>query len=532
VAADGPLGSALVDRVEGACEPVLPPHSGDRGQSPRGGDDDYGPQWDDGSGSGTAVCNTAVIWPPPLRPDPSLGKTRGGSKVEVRYLRAAIDHADVSLDNPIDEAVWEDLIKLTEGDFPILHLVVADSPPLSLKVRRDPMRPAQVVCQGDGLFLRVVHPDAVTVSLSPAVEVQVHGELLATSPSGGQGLVLSVVAAVSRLFWPSNFQGGQFTDRQVLAAMDEVTRIGEVHVAVDVGFSGEARDEWITEAIFANGSHVEAVDRFSTRARRKESIQAQAQAQAEPEADDEGEATGPVRLLGTAEKGRTLYLGRSLIELCVYEKDRAPIAKRSTALALETLKAGGWNPDEERVIRWEARLKKAWWRDQKFEIEPAGGGAGREDDEGLFISGERLTLSQWEKLMPDIVAKLPQRTRHTDHLSTQTRVRRRDSSAWQLQIEEALSTWEDKAGDPERVVAHRREQTIERARAQIFRSAARLAGVTGKPIADTLEYMTREWDVIVEQSKEDKPTMKLLVKIENERKRYEHLFHKGVVKAA
>ena len=36
MAADGPIGSALADRGEGAWEPVLPPHSGDRGQSPRG----------------------------------------------------------------------------------------------------------------------------------------------------------------------------------------------------------------------------------------------------------------------------------------------------------------------------------------------------------------------------------------------------------------------------------------------------------------------------------------------------------------
>lgn len=34
---DGPNGSALADRGSGAREPVLPPHSGDRGQSPRGG---------------------------------------------------------------------------------------------------------------------------------------------------------------------------------------------------------------------------------------------------------------------------------------------------------------------------------------------------------------------------------------------------------------------------------------------------------------------------------------------------------------
>jgi len=515
VAADGPTGSALADRVEGAREPVLALHSGDRGQSPRGGDDDHGPQWDDGSGSGTAVCNTAVIWPP-LAVDSSEGSTRDGSKVQLRCLRAALDEATVLLDLPVDGPVWDGLVALSESTSKVLHLPLADSPPLALKVRRDPMKPSQLVCRGDGIFLRLVHPDAVTASFSSAVEVQVHGELLATSPAGGQGLVLQVVAAVGRLLWPSSFAvGGQITtDAQVLATLDPVSRMGRVDVAVDVAVSGEARDQWITEAIFADGSHVEAVERFSTRARRKESVEPEALG----EVEDEGEATGPARMLGTAKRGRTLYVGRSLIELCIYEKDRAPLV-RSTQLALDTLKSAGWRPDEERVIRWEARISRAWWRDQKFEL-----------DEGLLVSGSRLTLSQWEKVMPDIVAKLPQRTRHTDHLDKATRLRRRDSSAWQVQIEAALATWQDRPGDPSRVVACRRAQTIDRARNAILLSAARLSGVTGKPIADTLEYMAAEYSRICDgSSREDE---KLRAKYELEVRKYADLFASGVLAAA
>ena len=530
MAADGPLGSALVDRGEGAWEPVLVLHSGDRGQSPRGGDDANGPQWDDGAGSGTTVCNTVVNGPPPDRKGGSQGFTVGALPVELHRLRAALDWATVLIQRPIDEATWGHFQTLSEapseGASGVVLLPLADSPPLPLDLRRDPQRPSQMVLRGCGVFLRVMRPAASDVSHAGAtypVEVQVQGELLATSTSGGHGLVRSVVAAVGRLLWPSSFgsggrfttaplpasvdegdllpgcpapsrgrvadspgdlppgeQGGRFTDDQVLALLDSDTRIGRVDVAVDVAVSGEARDQWITEAIFANGSHVEAVQRFSTRARRKESI--------EPEAEPEGEVTGPARMLGTASRGRTLYVGRSLIELCVYEKDRAP-ATRSTTLALETLKSVGWKPDEERVIRWEARVSRAWWRDQRF----ADGSQ----------TGDTLTLSQWERVMPDITAKLGERIRHTDHIDAASRVKRRESSAWQLEIVKALGDWSDAPGDPSRVVAIRRTQTVDRAQNAILLSAARLSGVGGRSIHDVLAYMGERLSVLSASTTEE-----------------------------
>ena len=277
-------------------------------------------------------------------------------------------------------------------------------------------------------------------------------------------------------------QGGRFTDDQVLTLLDRDTRIGRVDVAVDVAVSGEARDQWITEAIFANGSHVEAVQRFSTRARRKESI--------EPEAEPDGEVTGPARMLGTASRGRTLYVGRSLIELCVYEKDRAP-ATRSTTLALETLQQAGWDGEQHRVIRWEARVSRAWWRDQRFET--AGGSQ----------TGDTLTLNQWEKVMPDIAAKLGERIRHTDHIDAASRVKRRESSAWQLEIVKALDGWSDAPGDPSRVVAIRRTQTVDRAQNAILLSAARLSGVGGRPIHDVLAYMGERWSALSASTTEE-----------------------------
>ena len=299
--------------------------------------------------------------------------------------------------------------------------------------------------------------------------------------------------------FPPGEQGGRFTDDQVLALLDRDTRIGRVDVAVDVAVSGEARDQWITEAIFAGGSHVEAVKRFSTRARRKESIEP------EPEPELEGEVTGPARMLGTASRGRTLYIGRSLIELCVYEKDRAP-ATRSTTLALQTLRSVGWEPAEERVIRWEARVSRAWWRDQRF------------TSAGATHAGDVLTLSQWEQFMPDIAVKLGERTRHTDHLDAASRIKRRESSAWQLEIVKALGGWSDAPGDPSRVVAIRRAQTVDRAQKAILLSAARLSGVGGRPINDILAYMSEKWSALSASTLEE--DVKLRQKLTNEAGKY------------
>lgn len=519
------------------------------GQSPVADSRDDGSQCDDGSGSGsgsgTTVCNTVVNGPPPPLLVGSKGFTVGRLPVELHRLRAALDWATVLIQRPIEAAVWEQFQTLSkaasEGASGVVLLPLADSPPLPLDLRRDPQRPSQMVLKGCGVFLRVMRPAALDVSDAGAtypVEVQVQGELLATSSSGGHGLVRSVVAAVGRLLWPSlcgqggrfttaplpapvdesdllpgcpapsrgrvadspgdllpGVQGCRFTDGQVLALLDGDTRIGRVDVAVDVAVSGEARDQWITEAIFASGSHVEAVHRFSTRARRKESI--------EPEPEPEGEVTGTARMLGTADRGRTLYIGRSLIELCVYEKDRAP-ATRSTTLALETLKSVGWKPDDERVIRWEARVYRAWWRDQRF-------------SDGAQ-SGDTLTLSQWEKVMPDIAAKLAERIRHTDHLDAASRVKRRESSAWQLEIVKALGGWSDAPGDPSRVVAIRRTQTVDRAQNQILLSAARLSGVGGRPINDILAYMSERWSELSTSTVEE--DVKLRQKLENEAAKY------------
>jgi len=306
--------------------------------------------------------------------------------------------------------------------------------------------------------------------------------------------------------------GGRFTDDQVLALLDGETRIGRVDVAVDVAVSGEARDQWLTEAIFANGSHVEATARFSTRARRKES---RAPGR-EPEPEPEPEPTAPARMLGSANRGRTIYIGRSLIELCVYEKDRAP-AKRSTTLALETLQQAGWDAEKHRVIRWEARVSRAWWRDQRFEIA------------GKTQMGDTLTLSQWEKVMPDIAVKLGERIRHTDHIDAATRVKRRESSAWQLEIEAALAKWEDRPGDPSRVVAIRRTQTVDRAEKAILLSAARLSGVGGKPISDILAYMSKRWSALPASTLQE--DAKLLRKLEEEAEKYATKYPAPLVEA-
>ena len=229
MAADGPIGSALVDRVEGAREPVLVLHSGDRGQSPRGGDDDYGPQWDDGSVSGTTVCNTVVNGPPPDQEEGSEGFTVDGQRVHLRQLRVALDWATVLIQRPIEEPVWKHFKTLSEsaseGGSGVVLLPLADSPPLPLDLRIDPQRPSQMVLRGCGVFLRVMRPAASDVSDAGAiypVEIQVQGELLATSSSGGHGLVRSVVAAVGRLLWPSSFgSGGRFTTAPLPVPLDE-----------------------------------------------------------------------------------------------------------------------------------------------------------------------------------------------------------------------------------------------------------------------------------------------------------------------
>jgi hypothetical protein len=528
-------------RGEGAREPGLPPHSGEatttgrrRGQSPtlravapaqravtRWGKrqqvrESLSDRCFDGVGE-NATGSLAPIEVP----------VEGGTVV-LQGLRSAIDWATVRCPRGVGRELPADVLLL-----PSWEASDAAEPRWTLPLVCS-SREGSWAARGPGLYLLVD---------GHGVEIQVQGAVLARVRSGGEALVLDVLRAA--LGWLYGHQLTAYEADDPLTVLGSELSLKRLDVAHDVTVAHRADDgavtagdAWLDEALWGSGSAVSAAGFWSTRAKRHETVCEDGDDLCDPPLVVRAGDPRVVRLLGRfgathkprvpeaaydlpkpSRPGRTLYLGtKAGCQVCVYEKDLAPRAKTSTMLALQTLTHCGWDRIA-RVIRVEYRLGAAWWRDQVITLR-----------DGRTPRASTLSAVELLAHLPQIVAEVAQRQRHTDHTDDARRDRRR-SSALQTVIESLTTRWADETGatDLDAVVSSRRESMLQRQRRSGALVVARLVGATGAdPAAVTggilSEYLRLTAGDARTRSPEDKVFGNRVLKT---RDRYEVLYGKG-----
>ena len=376
MAADGPLGSDLVDRVEGACEPVLPLHSGGRGQSPRGGGDP--------GGSDTGRCNTPCKrWDGssddrsdagfPVFLDVSEGApveptfTRGDicsvvspGSVTRRAVRAAVDWWVTHFALRVSEATYAGLVasaggvvaglvpstgKFVDGVVSssgnIVEIVERSSGEvLHLKVTHQRTR---VVLQGDGIHLVVADPGVRRADQTGGqhgehygATLQYQGKLLSTGDTG-----LDVVRAVRPAIWALLYPG------LTHAEVERYTRVGRMDFAVDVVHEG--RDAALAiDAFYEGESATRVYSRFATHT-------------------SAGNTSQTLQILGDKTNGRTFYTGKSPLYR-VYEREKHT-GDGHWEVLLETLKRRGYDGVSP-LLRCEVQVDRSnWMRGQTCDCE-------------------------------------------------------------------------------------------------------------------------------------------------------------------
>lgn len=338
MAADGPLGSALVDRVEGACEPVLPLHSGARGQSPRRGARATGPtgglcNTPGKSGDGLLEgCPSAAS--PEFFDDPDLGPafTPPSPHLGLHVVRGAIDWWTTLMLERIDQEVWEELEGYAASD-QLLEIPVGEDDPLRLELG---MRRWSLVAQGDGLYIEIAKPDAPPSKVHYGVTIQYQGKLLSTGETG-----LDVIQRLRPWLWFALFPTAGDSREEVVARLQPFTRAGRVDYAVDVAHvtpDAEARiDAW-----YARESASAVYNRFATHCSARRS-------------------SAHANLLGSKAHGRTWTVG-SDPKYRIYERDKHTGDGHWEVLK-ETLKRCGWD-SRSPILRAEVQVQRTWQEGQ------------------------------------------------------------------------------------------------------------------------------------------------------------------------
>jgi hypothetical protein len=321
-------------------------------------------------------------------------------------------------------------------------------------------------------------------------EVQIQGAAFSSVATGGDELVADVWRALAGWLY-----AGRWAD--TVATLDPFTHVGRFDVATDTAFTADPDGAWVTEGIYANGSHTDCFRRFSSRARKVRSEETVRENDEAAEVYDVP-VGGRRALLGKATAGRTLYMGSaSYVLLCIYERSK----KRDGDWPIlePTLRRCGWDGTSE-VIRTEFRGSRKWLGDQV--VRHADGrpmfpriAQARGESDGL--NGAELTLSQFLRALPSLVVEFPSRFRHTDPAQDGgdgPRVRDRLSSAWWVGIEGAARHWSSGGGDVGRVVSTRRHAAAERTTKQIRTSLVRLVALSGgRSLSDVLPSIFDAW---------------------------------------
>lgn len=391
-------------------------------------------------------------------------------RVEVTPLRAALDWASLLIKTFVDVQIFRTMVRLAGPEaFQSFDLIGLDGVhfPVDVKVARD--GDAQVVLTGPGFFCRVFNPRprrGDRGKIPYGVEVQVQGMALAASRSGADVVRWFRDAVIETLF----AHLGPSPQARRDAIRSEI-RPGRWDVAIDVLVRPRdptdtfAPDDYIEENIFRGGHLRECAMRFVTKARTPRSIEHRKLAD---EAHDEYDT----RQQGKESTGRTFYLGNAL-ETCVYEKDKHKA--KSTKLALNTLRREfGWN-GEDRVVRWEMRVDRAWMHDQQCDITVGG--------ELQRLWAAEVCFDDWLDNLPAFAAEALSRTRHVD---LRPGWRRRDckNSTFYEAVRTGLALYRDDgrsatASMIARIIATQREASLKRSVSVAAGALVRVAAILG-----------------------------------------------------
>lgn len=362
--------------------------------------------------------------------------------VEFVPLRCAIDWATALYRVEVTARVWKALLRVPEGG--ALSGKTATGAEIPFAVARGP-GDGYVMLRGPGIWCRVQNPGARRVGdegqpTDYPVEVQFQGALLAATAGGGADLIRDAKSAVEDLLF--RHYGARHATRSQ-ALRDHVVP-GRWDLATDVAVLGDNASEWVENGLFCGGSVELAASNFSTRARIPKGMKTVQGRDLEKLS---------LRAQGKASTGRTFYLG-SLVELCVYEKDKPK--KLADEIARETLATEcGWD-GVSRLLRWEVRCTRAWFREQEMVVH------------GTTIRGDRLAFDDFLEGLPALGATILSRFRHTEMDPERPGLRRneRQTSAFGHAVQSALPLlW--RGDDPHtcitRVVGKKREVAAERA---------------------------------------------------------------------
>ncbi len=362
--------------------------------------------------------------------------------VDFHPLRCAVDWATALYRVGVTGRVWKALLRVPEGG--AVSAVGDSGSPIPLTVTRGP-GDGYVILRGPGVWCRVQNPETRRVGdegqpTDYPCEIQFQGALLATTAGGGRELIRETKWAVEGLLF--RHWGARAATRA--AAIREQVVPGRWDLATDVAISGPNASEWVESGLFCGGSLEIAAANFSTRARIPKGMKTVQGRDLEKLS---------LRGQGKASTGRTFYLG-SMVELCVYEKDKP--RDLASEIARETLaRECGWD-GEARLLRWEVRCTRAWFREQEMEVH------------GDKIRGDRLCFDDFLDGLPTLGRTLLGRFRHTEADPERPGLRRNEkpTSAYGHAVQSALPLlWRD--DDPRtciaRVVGKKREVAAERA---------------------------------------------------------------------
>lgn len=443
---------------------------------------------DDGSRPADQRKAGARVIPFPAAPASPTGRP---SRVEVVPLRCALDWATMLCRPRVSAQIFKALVRLAKpGALRTLDLIGEDGTRLPVEVSTSADGDAYVIFRGNGVYVKVHNPRP-KVQRSEGegvrrygVEAQIQGTALAASRYGVDVARWMRDAIFAALYAD---QGATYAERRENLRAD--TLPGRWDVAVDVAIRPRdpsdafGADDWIEEDLFRAGSLRDAALRFVTRARSPRAVE-------QRRLNDRAHDNYSARQQGKESTGRTLYLGNAL-ELCVYEKDKHRAV--SSEIARATLQREcGWN-GADRVIRWEVRATRDWFRDQQCDrVSPDGS---RERVWSNDITFDDF-LDNFARFSREVISRF----RHVD---IEPGKRRRDcpESAFYAAVTAGIGLYRDDgrsadAATIDRIVSTRREAALERSTSAAAGGAVRVLAIMGEAfteqgIASALERVSQ-----------------------------------------
>lgn len=397
---------------------------------------------------------------------------------EFMPLRCAVDWFTLLYEPPVSGGVWKRLARIGAHDGQRVLTLHHDGETFPVEVRTV-AGGSMVRLKGPGLFVTIRDPHAPRSDRPGAVysvEVQVQGTALSAS-SNGLRVVRWFKAAVESLLY--RHYGPNPPERG--ARLRDYIRPGRFDLATDVAVIAPEPDTaraWVSSEVFASGNINDANARVSTRARKHKGA-----TEVDERAYDNvvpivqrgkglrGSGKQATRLVGKESTGRTLYRGGSIVELCVYERDK----KRDGDWCVlgPTLTACGWD-EVSPVLRWEVRFSRAWFREQVVQLR-----------DGTWKRAHELSVDDVLEHITDFARLASERFRHV--VAGPGRVRDRESSPYHKAVVAGLGLLES----PERaasvvmdIVSKKREVAAERAASRAAGGIVDVMAVAGVTFAE------------------------------------------------